>query len=67
MCQHAWHMEKAIYGVWELLVEVGGSKKENGGGKKRKRKEREKEKKRREKEGEKESGVLMVKTHKTKK
>ena len=58
MCQHAWHKEKAIYGVWELFVEAGSSKKENEGKKKegkkgkkeRKRKEREKEKKGREKE-----------------
>ena len=75
MCQHAWHMEKAIYGVCELFIEAGSSKKEKEGkkregkkGKKeRKRKEREKEKKGREKEGEKESGVPTVGTRHTKK
>ena len=50
MCQHAWHMEKAIYGVWELFVEAGNSKKENEGKKKeRERKERKRRKKKREK------------------
>ena len=42
MCQHAWHMEKAINMVWELFVEAGSSKKEkegkkNGEGKKGKK------------------------------
>ena len=54
MCQHAWHMEKAIYGLWELFVEAESIKKEkegkkeregNKGKNERKRKEREKEKK----------------------
>ena len=46
-------MEKAIYGVWELFVEVGSSKKENEGGKKRRGKERkEREEKKRERKGE---------------
>ena len=76
MCQHAWHMEKAINMVWELFVEAGSSKKEKEGKKKgegkkgkkeRKRKEREKEKKGREKEGEKENGVSTVGTRQTKK
>ena len=31
MCQHAWHMEKAINMVWELFVEGGSSKKEKEG------------------------------------
>ena len=31
MCQHAWNMEKAIYGVWELFVESRSSKKEKEG------------------------------------
>ena len=69
-------MEKAIYGVWELFVEAGSSKKENEGKKKgerkkgkkdRKIKERENEKKGTEKEGEKESDVPTVGTHQTKK
>ena len=39
MCQHAWHMEKDIYGVLELFVQAGSSKKEKEG-KKKKEKER---------------------------
>ena len=42
-------MEKTIYGVWELFVEAGGSKKEKEGKKKeRERKERKREKEKRE-------------------
>ena len=31
ICQHARHMEKAIYGVWELFVEERSNKKEKEG------------------------------------
>ena len=49
MCQHAWHMEKAINMVWELFIEVGSSKKEKEGKKKeRERKERKRGKEKRE-------------------
>ena len=76
MCQHAWNMEKDIYGVWELFVQAGSSKMEKEGKKKgegkkgkkeKKRKKREKEKKGREKEREKKSGVPTVRTRQTKK
>ena len=46
-------MEKAIYGDWELFVEVGSNKKEKEGKKKeRERKERKRGKEKREREGE---------------
>ena len=49
MCQHAWHMEKAINMVWELFVEVRSIKKEKEGKKKeRERKERKRGKEKRE-------------------
>ena len=52
MCQHAWDMEKAIYGVWERFVEAGSNKKEKEGKKRRgkERKEREENKREREEE-----------------
>ena len=34
MCQHAWHMEKDIYVMWELFVQAGSSEKKNEGKKK---------------------------------
>ena len=52
MCQHAWHMEKAIYGVWELFVEAGSSKKEKEGEKRRGKEKKEREGKKKEREGE---------------
>ena len=50
MCQHAWHMEKAINMVCELFIEAGSSKKEKEGKKRRgeERKEREEKKRVRE-------------------
>ena len=45
MCQHAWHMEKAINMVWELFIEAGRSKKEKEGKKKREKERKEREEK----------------------
>ena len=55
MCQHAWHMEKAIYGVWELFVEGGSNKKEKEG-KKKERERKERAEKKKEREGEEREG-----------
>ena len=41
LCQHAWNMEKDIYGVWELFVQAGSRKKENEGKKKKERERKE--------------------------
>ena len=48
MCQHAWHMEKAIYGVWERFVEAGSSKKEKEGKNRREKERKERVEKKRE-------------------
>ena len=48
MCQHAWKMEKDIYGVWKLFVQAGSNKKEKEGKKKGKGKKGKEEKKRKE-------------------
>ena len=50
MYQHAWNMEKDIYGVLEVFVQAGTSKKEKEEKKRRRGKERkEREEKKREK------------------
>ena len=62
-------MENAINMVWELFVEGGSNKKEKQGKKKGEGKKGKNERKikEREKEGEKENGVLMVRTRQNKK
>ena len=72
MCQHAWHMKKATYGVWELFVEARRKdrKKKGKGNEMKEREENKRERKGEERERErrrKGSGVLTVKTRQTKK